>query len=26
VGKTVLWRRPAGDLRLTVEAIDYPES
>jgi len=26
VGKTVPWRRPAGDLRLTVEAIDYPES
>jgi transcription elongation GreA/GreB family factor len=26
VGKTVLWRRPAGDLQLTVEAIDYPES
>jgi transcription elongation factor GreB len=25
VGKTVLWRRPAGDLRLTVEEIDYPE-
>ena len=25
VGKTVLWRRPAGDLQLTVEAIDYPE-
>jgi len=24
VGKTVLWRRPAGDLRLTVEEIDYP--
>jgi transcription elongation factor GreB len=23
-GKTVLWRRPAGDLRLTVEQIDYP--
>jgi len=26
VGKTVLWRRPAGDLRLTVEAIDYPDT
>lgn len=26
VGRTVLWRRPAGDLQLTVEAIDYPES
>lgn len=26
VGKTVLWRRPAGDLRLTVEEIDYPEA
>ena len=26
VGKTVLWRRPAGDVRLTVEEIDYPES
>jgi transcription elongation GreA/GreB family factor len=25
VGKTVLWRRPAGNLRLTVEKIDYPE-
>ena len=25
VGRTVLWRRPAGDLKLTVEAIDYPE-
>lgn len=25
VGKTVLWRRPAGDLKLTVEAIDYPD-
>jgi transcription elongation GreA/GreB family factor len=25
VGKTVLWRRPAGDLKLTVEAIEYPE-
>jgi transcription elongation GreA/GreB family factor len=24
VGKTVLWRRPAGNLRLTVEEIDYP--
>jgi transcription elongation factor GreB len=26
VGKTVLWRRPAGDLKLTVEEIDYPEA
>ena len=26
VGKTVLWRRPAGNLELTVEEIDYPES
>jgi transcription elongation GreA/GreB family factor len=26
VGKTVLWRRPAGDLKLTVEEIDYPET
>jgi transcription elongation GreA/GreB family factor len=25
VGKTVLWRRPAGNLTLTVEEIDYPE-
>jgi transcription elongation GreA/GreB family factor len=25
VGKTVLWRRPAGNLKLTVEEIDYPE-
>jgi transcription elongation GreA/GreB family factor len=25
VGKSVLWRRPAGNLRLTVEEIDYPE-
>jgi transcription elongation GreA/GreB family factor len=25
VGKTVLWRRPAGNLKLTVEQIDYPE-
>jgi transcription elongation GreA/GreB family factor len=24
-GKTVLWRRPAGNLKLTVEVIDYPE-
>jgi len=24
VGKTVLWRRPAGDIQLTVEQIDYP--
>ncbi len=23
VGKTVLWRRPAGNLQLTVEAIEY---
>jgi transcription elongation GreA/GreB family factor len=26
VGKTVLWRRPAGDLKLTVEEIVYPET
>jgi transcription elongation GreA/GreB family factor len=26
VGKTVLWRRPAGNLQLTVQAVDYPES
>jgi transcription elongation factor GreB len=26
VGKTVLWRRPKGNVRLTVEEIDYPES
>lgn len=26
VGKKVLWRRPAGNLELTVEEIDYPES
>jgi transcription elongation GreA/GreB family factor len=26
VGTTVLLRRPAGNLLLTVEAIDYPES
>jgi transcription elongation GreA/GreB family factor len=26
VGKTVLWRRPAGNLQLTVEEIDYPGS
>jgi transcription elongation GreA/GreB family factor len=26
VGKTVLWRRPAGNLRLTVEAIEYPDA
>ena len=26
VGKTVLWRRPAGNVELTVEEIDYPES
>jgi transcription elongation GreA/GreB family factor len=25
VGKTVLWRRPAGNLNLTVEGIEYPE-
>jgi len=25
VGKTVLWRRPAGNIELTVEAIEYPE-
>jgi transcription elongation factor GreB len=25
VGATVLWRRPAGDRELTIEAIDYPE-
>jgi transcription elongation factor GreB len=25
VGKTVLWRRPAGNIKLTVEAIEYPE-
>jgi len=25
VGKTVLWRRPAGNIDLTVEAIEYPE-
>jgi transcription elongation GreA/GreB family factor len=23
-GKTVLWRRPAGNIQLTVEQIDYP--
>jgi transcription elongation factor GreB len=23
-GKTVLWRRPAGNIQLTVEEIDYP--
>jgi transcription elongation GreA/GreB family factor len=23
-GKTVLWRRPAGNIQLTVEKIDYP--
>ena len=23
-GKTVLWRRPAGNIELTVEQIDYP--
>ena len=26
VGKTVLWRRPAGNLKLTIEEIDYPET
>lgn len=26
VGKSVLWRRPAGNLQLTVEEIVYPES
>jgi transcription elongation factor GreB len=25
VGRTVLWRRPAGNLQLTIEAIEYPE-
>jgi transcription elongation factor GreB len=25
VGATVLWRRPAGDIDLTVEGIEYPE-
>jgi transcription elongation factor GreB len=25
IGKSVLWRRPAGDIKLTVEEIDYPE-
>jgi transcription elongation GreA/GreB family factor len=25
VGKSVLWRRPAGNLKLTVEEIEYPE-
>ncbi len=25
VGSSVLWRRPAGNLQLTVEAIEYPE-
>jgi transcription elongation factor GreB len=25
VGATVLWRRPAGDRELSIEAIDYPE-
>lgn len=24
IGKTVLWRRPAGNIQLTVEQIDYP--
>jgi len=24
VGDVVLWRRPAGDTELTVEAVDYP--
>ena len=23
--RTVLWRRPVGNLKLTVEDIDYPE-
>jgi len=26
VGKTVLWRRPAGNVKLTIEQIEYPES
>ncbi|MFA4964790.1 MAG: GreA/GreB family elongation factor [Thermoleophilia bacterium] len=25
VGADVLWRRPAGNRRITIEAIDYPE-
>lgn len=25
VGATVLWRRPVGNLDLTIESIDYPE-
>jgi hypothetical protein len=25
VGKSVLWRRPVGNLQLTIEAIEYPE-
>jgi transcription elongation factor GreB len=25
VGKSVLWRRPAGNLKLTIEEIDYRE-
>ncbi|HEY5386799.1 MAG TPA: GreA/GreB family elongation factor [Thermoleophilia bacterium] len=25
VGATVLWRRPAGNRELSIEAIDYPE-
>jgi transcription elongation factor GreB len=25
VGKSVLWRRPVGDIQLTIEEIDYPE-
>ena len=25
-GDEVVWRRPVGDLRLSVETIDYPES
>ena len=25
VGASVLWRRPAGNRELTIEAIDYPE-
>ncbi len=26
VGKSVLWRRPVGDIQLTIEEIDYPAS
>ncbi|NLE22557.1 MAG: transcription elongation factor GreAB [Actinobacteria bacterium] len=26
VGKTVLWRRPAGNVKLTVDEIEYPET